>query len=67
MAFVRAIKRGKGTYYYLVESIREGKKVRQKNLKYMGTAKPSPEAIQSAIAKITDGGKSNESSTIHKG
>ena len=60
MAFVRVIKRGKRTYYYLVESIREGKQVRQKNLKYMGTEKPSPETIQRAIAQAKDGVKKTD-------
>jgi hypothetical protein len=40
MAFVKTIKRGERTYYYLVESIREGKRVRQRYLKYLGTEKP---------------------------
>lgn len=40
MAFIRAkVSRGK-TYYYLVENHREGKKVRQKVLKYLGTKPP---------------------------
>lgn len=43
MAFVRAKKRGDKVYYYLVENKREGKKVRQKVLKYLGT---SPEGIE---------------------
>ena len=41
MAFVKTIRRGERTYYYLVESIREGDKVRQKYLKYLGTDKPT--------------------------
>jgi hypothetical protein len=40
MAFVRAQKRGNRVYYYLVETHREGKKVRQKVLKYLGTKPP---------------------------
>ena len=43
MAFVKTIRRGERTYYYLVESVREGKKVRQKYLEYLGTNKPMPE------------------------
>ncbi len=40
MAFIRAkVCRGR-TYYYLVESRRDGKKVRQKVLKYLGTKAP---------------------------
>jgi hypothetical protein len=38
MAFVRAKKRGDKVYYYLVENKREGKKIRQKVLKYLGTS-----------------------------
>ena len=38
MAFIRAKKRGDKTYYYLVENKREGKKVNQKVLKYLGTS-----------------------------
>lgn len=41
MAFVKAITRGGCTYYYLVESIRTGKKVRQRYIKYLGTEKPA--------------------------
>ena len=40
MAFIKTIKRGGRTYYYLVESVREGNKVRQRYLKYLGTEKP---------------------------
>jgi len=39
MAYIRAKKRGDKTYYYLVEGKREGKKVRQKVIKYLGTGK----------------------------
>jgi hypothetical protein len=38
MSFVRKIKKPSGTYYARVESRREGKKVRQKHLKYLGTS-----------------------------
>lgn len=37
--FIRANKRGNRTYYYIVESIRKGDKVRQKVILYLGTAK----------------------------
>ena len=54
MAFIRAkVSRG-NTYYYLVENHREGKKVRQKVLKYLGTT--PPEGFKSK----TEGGKPNE-------
>ena len=39
MAYIRAKKRGDKTYYYLVEGRREGKKVKQKVLRYLGTTK----------------------------
>jgi len=39
MAYIRAKKRGNKTYYYLVEGHREGKKVRQKVIQYLGTSK----------------------------
>jgi len=38
MAYVRAKKRGDKTYYYLVEGRREGDRVRQRVLKYLGTS-----------------------------
>ena len=43
MAFIREIKRGNKPYYYLVESYRDKEtgKVRQRNLKYLGTKRPS--------------------------
>lgn len=52
MAYLRAKKFNGRTYYYLVEGHREGKKVKQKVLKYLGTEKPSPEELQRIIAKI---------------
>ena len=36
--FIRANKRKKKVYYYVVESEREGKKVKQKVLLYLGSA-----------------------------
>ncbi len=36
--FIRPNKRGNKIYYYIVESIRKGKKVRQKVLLYLGSA-----------------------------
>jgi len=38
MSFVRKIKKPSGTYYARVESHREGKKVRQKHIEYLGTS-----------------------------
>lgn len=45
MAFIREIKRKGKSYFYLVESYRdkETNKVRQRNLKYLGTERPRGE------------------------
>jgi len=42
MAYVRAKNVKGNTYYYLVKSVREGGKVRQVFLDYLGTEKPAP-------------------------
>jgi len=46
MAFIRVKRRGTREYYYLVEGKREGKKVRQKVIKYLGTEAPTKEQIE---------------------
>jgi len=46
MPYVRAKRRGQKVYYYLVESKREGKKVRQKVIRYLGTELPTKEQIE---------------------
>lgn len=57
MPFVRAKKRGDRTYYYLVEGVREGDKVKQRVLRYLGPADhlgrpPSiPTATPSALGR----------------
>ena len=51
MAFVRAKRQGNRIYYYLVESKREGKKVRQKVIKYLGTELPTKEQIEAMRRK----------------
>ena len=43
MAFIRSKRKGNRVYYYLVENRREGKKVRQKVIKYLGTEPPTKE------------------------
>jgi len=43
MAFIRSKRKGSRTYYYLVESKREGNKVRQKVIKYFGVEMPTKE------------------------
>lgn len=54
MAFVRERRRGNRTYYYLVESRREGNKVRQKVLKYLGTTLPTAEKLASLKEEFKD-------------
>jgi len=41
--YVREVRTPSGVYFWLVESHREGKKVVQKRLKYLGTIPPLPE------------------------
>ena len=61
MAFVRTKKQGNKIYYYLVESKRDGKKVRQKVIKYLGTELSTKEQIE-----IMRRGK-DEGSIVRKG
>ena len=60
MAFVRAKRQGNRTYYYLVENHRDGKKVRQKVIKYLGTEMPSREQIENVRRE------KDESSTLRQ-
>ena len=46
MAFIRVKRHGSREYYYLVEGKREGKKVKQKVIKYLGTKAPTKEQIE---------------------
>jgi hypothetical protein len=46
MAFVRTKRIKNRTYYYLVESKREGNKITQKVIKYLGTQMPTKEQIE---------------------
>jgi len=46
VAFVRVKRQGNRIYYYLVENKREGKKVKQKVIKYLGTKPPTKEQIE---------------------
>jgi len=41
MVFIRSKKIKGNTYYYLVRSVREGSRVKQITLDYLGTEKPS--------------------------
>ena len=60
MAFVRAKRQGNRTYYYLVENHQNGKKVRQKVIKYLGTEMPSREQIENVRRE------KDESSTLRQ-
>jgi len=56
MAFIRARKRGEKIYYYLVENRREGKKVKQRVLKYLGVNLPEDiESINRELGKANQG------------
>ncbi|RLI93336.1 MAG: 2-C-methyl-D-erythritol 4-phosphate cytidylyltransferase [Candidatus Altiarchaeales archaeon] len=46
MAYVRSKKINGRVYYYLVKSVRDGNKVRQINLAYLGAEKPTEEEIR---------------------
>ena len=54
MAYGRAKPRGQRVYYYLVESKREGKKVRQRVLRYLGTNPPTGEELQGILKEVND-------------
>jgi len=57
MAYIRVQKRGNRRYYYLVKSEREGNKVRQKVLQYLGTSKPLKEDLDTIIYGIRNNKK----------
>jgi len=46
VAFIRTKRQGNRIYYYLVENKREGKKVRQKVIKYLGAKPPTKAQIE---------------------
>ena len=52
MPFVRAKHRGQKVYYYLVESKREGKKVRQRIMRYIGTKPPTEEELENMLKEV---------------
>ncbi|MCK4491859.1 MAG: hypothetical protein KAU03_04495 [Candidatus Altiarchaeales archaeon] len=45
MVYVRSKKIGGGTYYYLVRSVREGDRVRQVIVQYLGSKEPGKEEV----------------------
>lgn len=51
MAFVRTKQKGNSIYYYLVENKREGTKVRQKVIKYLGVQRPTKEEIEAILRR----------------
>ena len=55
MAFVRIKRQGNRSYYYLVGSKREGKKVRQKVIKYLGAEPPTEDEME-AIRRSSNAG-----------
>ncbi len=52
MSYVRAKRRGNRTYYYLVESKREGKKVKQRIICYLGTEMPTKEKLETILKEV---------------
>jgi len=52
MPYVRAKHRGQKVYYYLVESKREGKKVRQRIIRYIGTKPPTEEELENMLKEV---------------
>ena len=45
MVYVRGKKIKGQTYYYLVKSVREGNRVRQVSLEYLGAEKPTKQKV----------------------
>lgn len=52
MPYVRVKRRGNKSYYYLVETKREGKKVRQQILRYLGTEPPTREQLETILREV---------------
>ena len=57
MAFVRVKRKGNRIYYYLVESKREGNKVRQRVIRYLGTEQPTKRQIEAILKEVKDESK----------
>ena len=57
MAFVRAKRKGNSIYYYLVESKREGNKVRQRVIRYLGSEQPTRRQIEAILKEVKDESK----------
>jgi len=54
MSFIRAKRIRNNTYYYLVKNKREGKKVRQKVIKYLGTEPPTGKRLEEIRKAVED-------------
>jgi hypothetical protein len=54
MAYLKKQQRGERSYYYLVKSERDGNKVRQKVLRYLGTSKPSEDELKNIKKLINE-------------
>ena len=52
MPFARVKRRGQKVYYYLVESKREGTKVRQRIIRYLGTKPPTEEELENILKEV---------------
>ena len=52
MAYIRTKRRGQRLYYYLVESKREGDKVRQRVIRYLGTKPPAKEELENILKEV---------------
>ncbi len=52
MPYVRVKRRGQKVYYYLVESKREGTKVRQRIIRYLGTKPPTEEELENILKEV---------------
>lgn len=52
MSYVRAKRRGNKIYYYLVESKREGRRVRQRIIRYLGTEMPTKEKLETILKEV---------------
>ena len=53
MPFVRTKHRGQKSYYYLVENKRDGDKVRQRVIRYLGTKPPSEEELKNILKEVS--------------
>ena len=53
MSFVRVKHRGQKSYYYLVESKREGSKVRQRIIRYLGIKPPTEDELKNVLKEVS--------------